>query len=62
MVEDSVRSQNQQMGDLSVKFVFFKKKIKFQSLLIKSNHRVLSNTYVDTYGAPVLHLNVALLL
>ena len=41
------------MGDLSVFFYFFKEKIVFKTLLVKSKIRVLRKNKVDTYEAPV---------
>jgi hypothetical protein len=32
------------------------KKIVLKSHFVKSNHRVLRNTKIDNFGAPVLHL------
>ncbi len=51
--EDMVRSQNKWISDLSVKNLLFKEKIIFKGHLIKSDHRVLGENKVYTYGATV---------
>ncbi len=58
MMKDRVISKN----DLCVKRLLFKEKNMFKSQFMKSNHRVLRKNKVDTYGTPVLHQIVALLL
>ncbi len=45
---------------MSVILLLFKEKLLFKSHFIQSNHRVLRKNIVYTYGAPVLHLIIAM--
>jgi hypothetical protein len=52
-VQVRARSQNEYIGNMSVKCLLFKEKIMFKNQLIKSNLRVVGKKQSETYGAPV---------